>query len=60
MGKYDAVDRVDHIKQIAELQAQLRDHQRHLHYQAGDMLDDFLVMLNEGHDQIMDSMIEIS
>ena len=52
-GKYDAANHVEHIKQVARLQAQLRDHQRHLHYQAGDTLDNCLVMLAKGHDQIM-------
>ena len=57
-GKYDASHHVEHIKQMASLQAQLRDHQRHLHYRVGDKLDDCLVMLADGHDQVMNAMIE--
>ena len=57
-GKYDASHHVEHIKQMASLQAQLRDHQRHLHYQVGDKLDDCLVMLADGHDQVMNAMIK--
>ncbi len=43
---------------MASLQAQLRDHQRHLHYHVGDKLDDCLVMLADGHDQVMNAMIK--
>ena len=57
-GKYDASHHVEHIKQMASLQAQLRDHQRHLHHQVGDKLDDCLVMLADGHDQVMNAMIK--
>ena len=57
-GKYDAPHHVEHIKQMASLQAQLRDHQRHFHYQVRDKLDDCLVMLADGHDQVMNAMIE--
>jgi hypothetical protein len=45
-------------QQIARLQAQLKDHRRHLYYQVGDMLDDCRVMLADGHDQVMSTMIE--
>ena len=57
-GKYDAANHIEHIKHVAGLQAQLRDHQRHLHYQVGDRLDACLVMLADEHDQIMNSMIK--
>ena len=57
-GKYEASHHVEHIKQMASLQTQLRDHQRHLHYQVGDKLDDCLVMLADGHDQVMNAMIK--
>ncbi len=68
-GEYDAAG-----QQIARLQAQLKDHRlcwldiancqatstakRHLYYQVGDMLDDCQVMLADGHDQVMSTMIE--
>ncbi len=59
-GKYDASHHVEHIKQMASLQAQLRDHQRHLQYHVGDKLDDCLVMLADGHDQVMNAMIGVA
>ena len=52
-GEYDTA-----CQQIARLQAQLKDHRRHLRYQVGDMLDDCLVMLADGHDQVMSTMIK--
>ena len=52
-GEYDAAG-----QQIARLQAQLKDHRRHLYYQVGGMLDDCLVMLADGHDQVMSAMIK--
>ena len=57
-GDYEASHHVEHIKHMVSLQAQLRDHQRHLHYTVGDKLDDCLVMLADGHDQVMNAMIE--
>ena len=44
-------------QRIARIQAQLKDHRRHLSYQVGDMLDDCQVMLADGHDQVMSAMI---
>ena len=52
-GEYSAAG-----QQIARLQAQLKDHRRHLYYQVGDMLDDCLVMLADGHDQVMSATIK--
>ena len=57
-GKYDAFHHVEHIRQMASLQSQLRDHQRLLHYHVGYKLDDCLAMLADGHDQVMNAMIK--
>ena len=57
-GKYDASHHVEHIKQMASLQSQLRDHQRYLQSHVGNKLDDCLVMLADGHDQVMNAMIK--
>ena len=57
-GQYDASHHVEHIKQMASLQSQLRDQQRYLQSHVGNKLDDCLVMLADGHDQVMNAMIK--
>ena len=57
-GKHDSSYHVDHTKQAVMLQSQLADHQRHLYYKVANKLDDCLLMLADGHDHVMEVMIE--
>ena len=57
-GKHDSSYHVEHPKQAVMLQSQLADHQRHLYYKVANKLDECLLMLADGHDHVMEVMIE--
>ena len=57
-GQYDSSHYVDHTKQAVTLRLQPTDHQRRIHYEVTNKLDDCLLMLADGHDQVMEAMIE--
>ena len=57
-GQYDSSHYVDHTKQAVMLRLQPTDHQRRIHYEVTNKLDDCLLMLADGHDQVMEAMIE--
>ena len=57
-GQYDSSHYVDHTKQAVMLRSQPTDHQRRIRYEVTNKLDDCLLMLADGHDQVMEAMIE--